>query len=895
MPAANLDWNPISGTTPSSTTGPDFDHTTGSGKYSYLESSCSGTGFPSRTGELVSGYYNFTALAAPQISLWYHMFGQTMGTLHLDVDTTQGVGPWVLDVIPAWTDNLFQWQEKTANLTAFGSKDSVRIRIRGITGTDFYSDMAIDDITVFNLNPFDLEVLAVNAGGGCGNSATTPFVISILNYGISPVPAGDTLFLTGQAGGAPFMDTLVLSAPLVSGDTLFYTFVNGSADLSGPVAVALSGSVAWSSDQELSNNSATGSAVGVPVVTTYPYFENFEGGRNGWIENQGSNGTWAFGNPTKAVITGASSGQNCFVTGGLTGTYLDNDFSWVESPCFDFSNACSPGMSMRVFWNAEFSWDGMNITATTDGGATWILVGLFGDPYNWYTDNTVVGNPGGFADGWSGRNSTSNGSGQWVTARHTLASLAGQPSVRFRINFGSDGSVVDEGVAFDDIRIYDVVDLGDDLSICAPNTTTLEAGDGAPSAFSWSTGATTSAITVSTSGTYTVTVTASPTCSKVDSMQVVVIDATSDVQLGPDGSYCDGLVLDAGYWPGSTYMWSSGATTRDLAVSAGGSYSVTVTTPCGALVDTIAVTLLAAPVMSLGGDTTVCDSATISGGAGFSSYNWSGGQTTSSILVSNSGLYWLEVTNAAGCVTRDSVQISVGQTPQVSLSALLLCNGQSGTLDAGAGAASYAWSTTATTQQITVTTSGTYSVTVSDALGCDASSSAVVTTSNTPVASFTATPGAAGLTWNFASTSTGPATSWSYTFGDGGSDTTANASHTYAASGSFTVTLIATNACGSDTTTQLLSVVGREEALAIGSLRVHPQPNDGRCWMEMPAEATGNLTLSVWDITGRNLRSIPLTAGQTRVELNLSDLAAGVYQLRLEGDAGVWQTRTWRQ
>jgi PKD repeat protein len=65
----------------------------------------------------------------------------------------------------------------------------------------------------------------------------------------------------------------------------------------------------------------------------------------------------------------------------------------------------------------------------------------------------------------------------------------------------------------------------------------------------------------------------------------------------------------------------------------------------------------------------------------------------------------------------------------------------------------------------------------------------------TPTASFTSVQGA-GHARVFTDTSTRTPTSWSWTFGDGNTATTQNPSHTYAAAGTYTVTLIATNASG---------------------------------------------------------------------------------------------------
>jgi MAM domain, meprin/A5/mu/PKD domain len=893
LPQANVDWTCVNVATPSTTTGPDVDHTTGTGRYSYVESSCSGTGYPSRTAELVSGYYDFSAVPAPLLSFWYHMYGQSMGTLHVDVDTTQGSGAWVLNVIPAFTDNLNLWQEKVVNLTAFGGRDSVRLRIRAITGSNFYSDMAVDDITVYQLLATNLQALSVNAGGGCGNSAQTPMVFGYVNFGTQAVPVGDTLIFQGQAGAAIFSDTVVLTQAIPSGDTVFHTFINGSADLSGPTAISLSASVLWGEDLFAGNNSVSGSAIGVPIVSTFPYFQNFEQGRNGWIENAGTNGTWAFGTPAKAVINSAASGQNCFVNGGLTGNYSDNDNSYVESPCFDFSNMCAPGISLKVNYNAEFSWDGLNITASTDGGATWQLVGGFGDPYNWYTDNSVNGNPGGFQSAWSGRQSTGNGSNGWLTARHQLLSLAGQPTVRLRLNFGSDGSVTDEGVAFDDIMIYDGAGIGPDQSVCGTANLTLEAGDGNPATYQWSTGATSSNITVSQSGTYTVTVTSSPSCVRVGSTVVVVIDSTTRVQLGPDSSYCGAALLDAGYWPQSSYLWSNGATSQTLSAGATGTYTVDVTTPCGTLRDTVAVTVLAAPVPNLGPDVIGCDSVTLSSAAGFSSYLWNGGQTSSAITTSIGGLFWVDVIDSNGCTASDSIGVQVGQTPLVNLQNQTLCDGLTGTLDAGQGGSSYLWSTGDTTQMVMVAQAGTFSVTVSDALGCTGSGTSVISVANTPGAQFAATQGAGGLAWTFGDLSSGTPTSWLYDFGDGNTATTASPTHTYAQSGTYTVTLIVTNACGSDTSSQSLIVLTNGQANINGQLTVYPQPNDGTCWMEMPADAQGSLELSVWDVRGACVRKIALQAGPAQVRLDLGPVATGVYQLHLKGENGLWTARCW--
>lgn len=219
-------------------------------------------------------------------------------------------------------------------------------------------------------------------------------------------------------------------------------------------------------------------------ITSFPYSEDFESGDGGWVANNTTNGTWALGTPAGTVINSAASGSNAWAT-NLTGNYNNNENSFVQSPVFDFSTLNAPGIQFSLWWNTEFSWDGLVLQSSIDGGTSWQNVGAFNDPNNWYNDNTINGNPGGQQIGWSGRISQSNGSGGWVSASNALAGLGGQSNVILRFAFGSDGSVNDNGVAFDLVNIFDVT---------CPAPTTLNAAVNVTDAtLSWTAGGTESA------------------------------------------------------------------------------------------------------------------------------------------------------------------------------------------------------------------------------------------------------------------------------------------------------------------------------------------------------------------------------------------------------------------
>ncbi len=183
----------------------------------------------------------------------------------------------------------------------------------------------------------------------------------------------------------------------------------------------------------------------IAQISTFPYTEDFEASNGGWTTG---GGLWQWGAPSGAVINTANTGVNAWVT-NLTGAYTNNANETVVSPIFDFTSVTTPSIQFAMKSDIEFSWDGVALQSSIDGGATWQNVGAFGDP-NWYNDNSINGSPGGSQEGFTG-----SGIG-WMNVEHQLNGLGGLPSVQLRFAFGSDGSVTYEGFAFDDITIYNL-------------------------------------------------------------------------------------------------------------------------------------------------------------------------------------------------------------------------------------------------------------------------------------------------------------------------------------------------------------------------------------------------------------------------------------------------------
>lgn len=196
------------------------------------------------------------------------------------------------------------------------------------------------------------------------------------------------------------------------------------------------------------------------------------------------------------------------------------------------------------------------------------------------------------------------------------------------------------------------------------------------------------------------------------------------VNLGPDTTLCAGdtLLLDA-TTAGATYDWQDGSTNSTFEVTASGQYHVTVTGGCSSGADTINVTFVPNPVVNIGADQTICDgvSAVFDAGPGMTSYLWQNGSTAQTFTGTLSGQVDVTVTDANGCTSADTAQLTVNPLPPVNLGPdVAICQGGSQIFDAGApaGVSSYLWQNNATTQTITATTTGQYSVTLTDVNGC---------------------------------------------------------------------------------------------------------------------------------------------------------------------------------
>lgn len=425
---------------------------------------------------------------------------------------------------------------------------------------------------------------------------------------------------------------------------------------------------AWSPGTFLS--STTGSpvnATGVTAATTYTATATSSAGCT-------ATGTVTISLPTALTSTASVSpastvcaGTNVTFTATPAGGLPTYTYAWAGPNSFTASTANPTLNGITTAGNGTYTCTITdNCTSTTTVTVTVTVnalpvVTLSGNSSFCIGDSTLL-------------TGSSGGTSQWylngvaivgATTNTYMATAAGVYNMtKTNLNGCVDSSATGITVVIN--ALPTVVASASATTVCSGDSITFT-GAGATS-YTWS-GTVIDAVPFSTTlgGYYVVTGTDANSCVNTDSVMITV-NALPVVALGADVVQCAGSVtLDAGN-VGATYMWNDSTTAQTLTTSTSGTYYVDVTdgNTCSSS-DTVLVTINPLPIVTLGADTVSCGAVVLDAGNAGSTYMWNDSTTAQTLSAGTSGQYTVEVMDANGCMSSDTVNVTVNTPPVVAL------------------------------------------------------------------------------------------------------------------------------------------------------------------------------------------------------------------------------------
>lgn len=375
-----------------------------------------------------------------------------------------------LDTIRAANEGAYQKTnsiELSNTLLANGQNFSSSFQVRWgqwgnwpATDKESAAGYTLDDIRLYQVFN-DVQMISIDSpsANSCGLSAAAKITVSVRNSGraeITDVPVRYRI-----NGGNPVSE-IIPSIP--SNATVQYSFAT-TANLSSFETYSIQAYVDLNSDSFRTNDTTSATVNNQPLVSTFPYLQNFEQG-DGRFYAAGTNSSWAYGTPQSRKISGAASGAKAWKT-NLQGTYNNKERSYLYTPCFDLSGLTAPTLSFSLAFDLEdcgsSTCDAAWVEYSADG-TNWLTLGTADSGTNWY-NKTAPRNI------WSVENNT-----KWHVATQALP--AGIARLRLRFVLATDAGVAREGIAVDDIHIYNNTGgIYEGPALSAPVTQTV-AGNG---------------------------------------------------------------------------------------------------------------------------------------------------------------------------------------------------------------------------------------------------------------------------------------------------------------------------------------------------------------------------------------------------------------------------------
>lgn len=194
-------------------------------------------------------------------------------------------------------------------------------------------------------------------------------------------------------------------------------------------------------------------------LTADGYSEAFDQSNGGWtIESEDENASWVWGIPDFTDYTPGGPGFSWYthLPEGNAG-YLEN--SWVQSPCFDFSDMDRPMINLDIMKSFVPNVNGAVLQYMDNRNEGWHTVGANSQGINWYNSYNIFNLPGGSPVGWG--LDVFNPDTDWVSASQDLSSLKDKDLATLRLAIATNGAqgIGNQGFAFDNLIISEKTKL----------------------------------------------------------------------------------------------------------------------------------------------------------------------------------------------------------------------------------------------------------------------------------------------------------------------------------------------------------------------------------------------------------------------------------------------------
>ena len=266
---------------------------------------------------------------------------------------------------------------------------------------------------------------------------------------------------------------------------------------------------------------------------------------------------------------------------------------------------------------------------------------------------------------------------------------------------------------------FDPIDIGpDQLTLCAGESYSISL-DPDLMEYEWTDGSNDPDYTITTGGTYSVTLD-DGCATSTDEITVFYVDPPSPFTLGDDMLLCFGDEFTFSLDPAlGDFTWQDGSTSSEFIATQGGTYSLTISNMCGEESDVVVLTDLEVPDVQIGPDEqTICDGEIIDIeiDPALGDILWQDGNDNPNYEITTSGLFIVYVTNACGTGS-DAIEVTALNSPDIDLGPdTTLCVGQTLLLSTSEEGP-YLWQDNSTADSFLVTGPGTYSLSVVNLCG----------------------------------------------------------------------------------------------------------------------------------------------------------------------------------